>query len=82
MWKAVGVLRRTDRFYFAVLCHQCGACRYSTRMAKSDGKAGDSQADDSGVLKLAEKERKRQKMLDSGFTEAEIMAMEFSQEHG
>ncbi|KAF4740159.1 hypothetical protein FOZ62_032321, partial [Perkinsus olseni] len=51
-------------------------------MAKSDGNREDTAADGSGMLTLAEREQKRQKMLDSGFTEAEIMAMEFSQEHG
>ncbi|KAF4668743.1 hypothetical protein FOL46_001836 [Perkinsus olseni] len=51
-------------------------------MAKSDGEREGTAADGSGMLTLAEREQKRQKMLDSGFTEAEIMAMEFSQEHG
>ncbi|KAF4689160.1 hypothetical protein FOZ60_002031 [Perkinsus olseni] len=51
-------------------------------MPKSDGNREDTAADGSGMLTLAEREQKRQKMLDSGFTEAEIMAMEFSQEHG
>ncbi|KAF4671593.1 hypothetical protein FOL47_001408 [Perkinsus chesapeaki] len=52
-------------------------------MATSSSKNRMECDDDSeALLVLTEREKKRQKMLDSGFTEAEIMAMEFSQEHG